>query len=764
MESSDARVAYGDLKVSVRLISPSQELTDFPDLTDLPAYTTVGQVKLLIGNELAIRRRSPLGMRVIYRGRVLDVDEKTLAEVFGIPTIQETSIQVLHLVLRDGGANANASAASHSISQPNQTTQNPFAPRPIPTQPPVPPVAAASYAQYMAPELALDAEFMESTEARQRLHDMAHQERVRELMRQADAQTQQQYVSQQRQQHASTPSVPRDPTYLVEFIDYDQPAAAQAEAERLAFEQLRQIHFVQRQIQTAQTQPERRELAELERQHLLSIQRLEEDQLRNVVEQRRQDRLEQHMQRQAQRPAQPIPQVRVAVTHGLGQNAYPTQTFPFLQQRHVSVLHQGTASEQQHASAVTSGASVGRPPAGRPNVYLLESPSGPRAVLINSNSETYFTPAAAPATRTVPVPQAAPPQVQNEQWYVNLIQQHNLQIQQQQQHYQFIIQQNIRHVEMLHRLQRQQMRHHQMQQQAAYQDAAPQANDAHQVALAGQQDQVPNLHGAGLQPNNPGAGALAAMWPHVWLLARLVLFVWWFTTPSASWTRWATVIMVAIAVFVFNTGVLDEIANQVWAPVRAHLDGFVPMPNANGDARQQEGQNGQNAPGDQNAAVPAPAPANDAAGDAAEADAAGRAGGADPDPFEAAARLVAERRRDNGRRLRDFAQRLERLGVMFLASLAPGIAERHVALAEEREREERRRLQEAAEAAVAAAAEAQAQAEAAAAAAVEASKSSEAPEENTNALQATVEDGDSAAVDAQWRNEEQVENDRAAAQ
>lgn len=86
METPEVRAAQ-DLTVCVRVISPSQELAGFPDLDNLPPSTTIGQVKLLIGNELAARRCSPTGMRVIYRGRVLDVDDKTLSEVFGISTV-----------------------------------------------------------------------------------------------------------------------------------------------------------------------------------------------------------------------------------------------------------------------------------------------------------------------------------------------------------------------------------------------------------------------------------------------------------------------------------------------------------------------------------------------------------------------------------------------------------------------------------------------------------------------------------------------------
>lgn len=88
MDDPGTRAGYGGLTVSVRLISPAPDLANFPDFADLPVSTTVGQIKLLIGNELAYRNRSPAGMRVIYRGRLLDTDEKTLAEVFGIPTVR----------------------------------------------------------------------------------------------------------------------------------------------------------------------------------------------------------------------------------------------------------------------------------------------------------------------------------------------------------------------------------------------------------------------------------------------------------------------------------------------------------------------------------------------------------------------------------------------------------------------------------------------------------------------------------------------------
>lgn len=88
MQEPGPRAGNGDLTVSLRLISPAQDLANLPGFDNLPVSTTVGQIKLLIGNEVAFRNRSPIGMRVIYRGRLLDTDEKTLADVFGISTVR----------------------------------------------------------------------------------------------------------------------------------------------------------------------------------------------------------------------------------------------------------------------------------------------------------------------------------------------------------------------------------------------------------------------------------------------------------------------------------------------------------------------------------------------------------------------------------------------------------------------------------------------------------------------------------------------------
>lgn len=703
--------------------------------------------------------------------------------------IQRSRLQILHLVLRNGGTEP-LSDTTAEVAQAPSLAQNPFATLRAPTLSPSASDIAIDdeeAASPMSDSFDVSLEDMPAS-ARQRFYEMYQEQQFREQLRNASPEEQQQYIRQQWRQHASTPCIPREPSYLVDFIDPNLPNAAQEEAEDLAFQQLRHIHYMQQQTFDRQPPPGSGQSVESQRQRLLSYQYLEEGQLRGTVEKRRRDRLHQSGQPQAEQPEQP--QVRLPV-QSLGQpeaqtqlppptlpeqeinpSPYPTHAAAVLQQRHVAPLHRSAINFQPHVATTTS-ASVGPQPVGNPNMYLLQSPTEPRAVLINSNAGTNATPftEAEPATREIPSSQGMPSHIPREEWYIQTINHQNVQIQNQHQYYQSIIRQHMRHVEALHGLQHQQAQQQLLQQQMQHQAAVQHggvgnaaqlhALNAHATAGAAQQEQVPDLHHAELRPNNPGAGALAAMWPYLWLLVRLTIFVWWFTTPTASWTRWTTVIMVAIFLFVFNTGVLDEAFNQALAPVRAHLDGFVHGPNANGVAVQQEGVNGQlgrAAPETQNVPVPTERPTGQAA--VTTVDSVNHAVATEPDPYAAAARLVAERRRNNGRRLMGFARWLERVGIMFIASLAPGIAERHVALAEERDREERRRLQEAAEAQ--AHAENEAVAAAAAVASSEESKASEA--ENPGALQATVEDDDLAAVEEQWRNEEQVRLGRVATQ
>lgn len=295
----------------------------------------------------------------------------------------------------------------------------------------------------------------------------------------------------------------------------------------------------------------------------------------------------------------------------------------------------------------------------QPEVYILNSPQGPRALLINNQSELYYTPQARhPMAPMMPSfsplwiqPQSQPrsgPSTDSTQQPAAAAAAAATAAQQQEPQ-QGNIPVNL------------------------FQPAAqPQGRQQQQAQVR------PLARG---HPGNPEAGMagalLAALWPHVWLMLRLGVFVWWFTSSDTSWTRWFTIMSVATAVFLINTGLLNGIANNLFNPVRQHLEGLIPLGGANPN-RNHDG-NGNN-----------PQAAAQDGGNDNQTPRRQRQRG-QPDPAEVAARLVAQRQNQNANWLLDQVRRLERAGLLFLASIAPGVAERHIAALEAQERAERER-------------------------------------------------------------------------
>lgn len=305
----------------------------------------------------------------------------------------------------------------------------------------------------------------------------------------------------------------------------------------------------------------------------------------------------------------------------------------------------------------------------QPEVYILNSPQGPRALLINSPSELYYTPAVRnPAPLMMPT--FTPAWFQPQQRTADAVQPPaqpqtaaaaGVPVQQQAPQ-----QGNIR-VNLFQGQAAQQQAHQAQQQQQQQQ---------HMLARV-----VDHLQNGARHQANPEAGLagalLAALWPHVWLLIRLAVFVWWFTSPDTSWTRWLTIMFVATVVFLVNTGLFNRMANEMFHPVRQHLEGLLPLGGLERNLNR----------------------GNDAAGQEANRnDPAAQAGQqhGEPDPAQVAARLVEQHRERNANWLLNQIRRLERAGLLFLASIAPGVAERHIAHLEAEARAERDR-QEAAE-------------------------------------------------------------------
>ncbi|KAI0877062.1 hypothetical protein GGS24DRAFT_179586 [Hypoxylon argillaceum] len=293
-----------------------------------------------------------------------------------------------------------------------------------------------------------------------------------------------------------------------------------------------------------------------------------------------------------------------------------------------------------------------------PEVYILSSPTGPRAILFGGNSGTYYSPQLRSyQPMGLPLPSPSFGATSGSALHT-------------------------RHETRPHTIPLSSMASGNMPNPHINNPPPgqpPQLQPQHNLQAPGpMQPQI------GHRMDNPQVQAigLAQVWPHIWMIIRLALFIWWFTSPTSSWSRWITVVSIAITLFIVNTGALNPVAEQIWVPLRRHLENLIPLA-ADAEGRQQPRHVAENAQGGGRDGVD-PAPR-------------------DPDPANAAARLVQQRRQDNANWLLNQVRRLERAGILFIASLAPGLAERHIAQVEAEARAERQRQEEAEAAATTAA-------------------------------------------------------------
>jgi hypothetical protein len=163
----------------------------------------------------------------------------------------------------------------------------------------------------------------------------------------------------------------------------------------------------------------------------------------------------------------------------------------------------------------------------------------------------------------------------------------------------------------------------------------------------------------------------------IWLIVRLIGFVWFFTAGNPSWTRWLMISALAVVVFIINTGIFNSVFEQLWGPVRRHVEALIPL--AGPEAAQVPAIN---------AAIPRIP--NAAERQAATDEAAGNPGAqaqerrrGEPDPAQVAAHLLDQHRQRNAPGwLMTQIRRAEHAMLLFLASLVPGVGERHIAARE----------------------------------------------------------------------------------
>ncbi|KAK6601594.1 hypothetical protein H4I96_06935 [Botrytis cinerea] len=268
------------------------------------------------------------------------------------------------------------------------------------------------------------------------------------------------------------------------------------------------------------------------------------------------------------------------------------------------------------STTITSSQSV------EPMVYILTSPSGPRALLIN-NSETFYTPRVSRTRQNNGLggrDLIGLPEYRNRNAQRARIGRGNRQ----------------------------------------------RANE--EVPAA----DFPPIHNRAHRPGVPVALQLVNV---LWLVVRLIGFVWFFTSGNSSWSRFLMMSGLAIVVFLINTGVLtgvfNGVAEQFWGPIRRHLENLIPL--AGPDA----------------ALVPAANAAVVPQNGAAEANPPARLPHGQLDESQVAARILEQQRQRQAQPgwLITQIRRAEHAALLFVASLIPGVGERHIAARDNAARE-----------------------------------------------------------------------------
>lgn len=165
---------------------------------------------------------------------------------------------------------------------------------------------------------------------------------------------------------------------------------------------------------------------------------------------------------------------------------------------------------------------------------------------------------------------------------------------------------------------------------------------------------------------NDAFGMMGPLFQHTWLLVRLFGFIWFFTGGLGS-SRTLMIAGAATIWFAIQAGLLGDRVDRI----RRHFEGLLGPPNGPGGAQPAVGD------------VAAPPPTEPQ-----------RRNGDPLNPEDTAARLLRERlERDRGW-VRQMLRTIEGAVALFIASLYPGVGERHVAAREEQRRQAEARAAE----------------------------------------------------------------------
>lgn len=152
---------------------------------------------------------------------------------------------------------------------------------------------------------------------------------------------------------------------------------------------------------------------------------------------------------------------------------------------------------------------------------------------------------------------------------------------------------------------------------------------------------------------------------HLWLLVRLFGFVYFFTA-GGGYRRALLLGFCAFIVFIVQTGIFRPFIQEAWEPLRRHIESLLPLAN-NNERRPlpQAAPNIRNNNNNNNPHNPQDLATNILL-----------------TPQQAADRMLQERQNRVESLTRQYIRRAERAIALFIASLVPGVGERHIAARE----------------------------------------------------------------------------------
>lgn len=152
---------------------------------------------------------------------------------------------------------------------------------------------------------------------------------------------------------------------------------------------------------------------------------------------------------------------------------------------------------------------------------------------------------------------------------------------------------------------------------------------------------------------------------HLWLLVRLFGFVYFFTA-GGGYRRALLLGFCAFIVFIVQTGIFRPFIQQAWEPLRRHIESLLPL--ANNNERRPLPQAAPNIRNNNN---------NNNLHSSQDL-----ATNMMLTPQQAADRMLQERQNRVESLTRQYIRRAERAIALFIASLVPGVGERHIAARE----------------------------------------------------------------------------------